>query len=34
VFQNVLINSGERALANLAQEFILRKLTPKANGQK
>jgi hypothetical protein len=33
VFQNVLINSGERALANLAQEFFLRKLTPKAKGQ-
>lgn len=30
VFQNVLVNSGERALANVVQEFVLRKLTPKA----
>jgi hypothetical protein len=33
IFGNVLINSGERALANLAQEFILRRLTPKAKDQ-
>jgi len=30
---NVLIGTGERALANLAQEFILRRLTPKAKDQ-
>jgi len=34
VFGNVLINSGERALANLAQEFILRKITSKPKDQK
>jgi hypothetical protein len=33
VFGNALINTGERALANLAQEFILRRLTPKAKDQ-
>jgi hypothetical protein len=33
VLQNVLINSGERALANIAQEFVLRRLTPKAKDQ-
>jgi len=32
VFGNFLINTGERALANLAQEFILRRLTPKARN--
>ena len=30
VFGNFLIGTGERALANVAQEFILRKFTPKA----
>jgi len=30
---NFLIGTGERALANLAQEFILRRLTPKAKDQ-
>jgi hypothetical protein len=30
VFGTALINTGERAFANLAQEFILRRLTPKA----
>src|SRR5882762_6130101 len=30
---NFLIGTGERALANLAQEFILRRLTPKAKEQ-
>jgi hypothetical protein len=33
VFGNALINTGERALANLAQEFLLRRLTPKAKNQ-
>jgi hypothetical protein len=33
VFGTVLINTGERVIANLAQEFILRKLTPKAKHQ-
>jgi hypothetical protein len=33
VFGNFLINTGERALANVAQEFILRKFTPKAKDQ-
>jgi len=30
---NFLIGTGERALANLAQEFVLRRLTPKAKDQ-
>jgi hypothetical protein len=30
---NFLINTGQRAGANLAQEFILRRLTPKAKNQ-
>jgi hypothetical protein len=30
LFGTALINTGERAIANLAQEFILRRLTPKA----
>ena len=30
---NFLINTGQRALANLAQEFILRRLTPKTKNQ-
>ena len=30
VFTSALINTGERALANLAQEFLLRRLTSKA----
>jgi Carboxypeptidase regulatory-like domain len=34
VFGNVLVNSGERALANLVQEFILRKITSKPKDQK
>ncbi len=34
VFGNFLINTGERALANIAQEFVLRRLTPKTNNQK
>ncbi|MCU1298765.1 MAG: hypothetical protein JWO91_3043 [Acidobacteriaceae bacterium] len=33
VFRTALINTGERALANLTQEFILRRLTPKAKNQ-
>jgi hypothetical protein len=33
VFGTAAINTGERALANLAQEFILRRLTPKAKGE-
>ena len=33
VFETALINSGERALANLAQEFVLRRLTPSAKNQ-
>ena len=33
VFQTSLINTGERALANLAQEFVLRRLTPRAKSQ-
>jgi hypothetical protein len=32
-FGNFLINTGQRAAANLAQEFILRRLTPKATNQ-
>ena len=32
VFGNFLINTGERALANLAQEFLLRRLTSKAKN--
>jgi hypothetical protein len=32
-FGNFLINTGQRAAANLAQEFILRRLTPKAKNQ-
>lgn len=31
---NFFINTGQRAAANLAQEFILRRLTPKAKLQK
>lgn len=34
VLGTALINTGERALANLAQEFILRRLTPKAQKEK
>lgn len=34
VFQNVLINSGERALANLAQEFVLGRITSKGKEKK
>jgi hypothetical protein len=34
VFGTALINSGERALANLVQEFVLRRLTPKAQNQR
>jgi hypothetical protein len=30
---NFFIDTGERALANLAQEFILRRLTPNAKNQ-
>jgi hypothetical protein len=33
-FGNFLIGTGQRAAANLAQEFILRRLTPKAKNQK
>lgn len=33
VFGTAAINTGERALANLAQEFILRRLTRKAKDQ-
>jgi hypothetical protein len=33
-FGNFLIGTGQRAAANLAQEFILRRLTPKAKHQK
>jgi len=33
-FGNFFINTGQRAAANLAQEFILRRLTPKAKLQK
>ena len=33
VFGTALINTGERALANLMQEFVLRKLTPSAKNQ-
>jgi len=33
VLSNTLINTGERALANLAQEFLLRRLTSKAKNQ-
>jgi hypothetical protein len=31
---NFFIDTGQRAAANLAQEFILRRLTPKAKGKK
>jgi hypothetical protein len=31
---NFLINTGQRAASNLAQEFILRRLTPKAKEPK
>jgi hypothetical protein len=34
VFGTALINTGERALANLVQEFVLRRLTPKAQSAK
>ncbi len=34
VFTNFLIDTGERVGASLAQEFLLRKLTPKAKKQK
>jgi hypothetical protein len=34
VFGTALINTGERALANLVQEFVLRRLTPKAQNEK
>ena len=30
---NFFIATGQRALANLAQEFILRRLTPKVKNQ-
>jgi hypothetical protein len=30
---NLLINTGQRATANLTQELILRRLTPKAKNQ-
>jgi Carboxypeptidase regulatory-like domain len=33
VFQNVLINSGERALANFAQEFVLGRITSKGKDK-
>jgi hypothetical protein len=33
-FGNFLIGTGQRAAANLAQEFILRRLTPRAKHQK
>jgi hypothetical protein len=33
-FGNFFINTSQRAAANLAQEFILRRLTPKAKVQK
>ena len=33
-FGNFFINTGQRAAANLAQEFLLRRLTPKAKNQK
>jgi hypothetical protein len=32
MFGNLLINTGERVLASLAQEFLLRRLTPKAKN--
>ena len=34
VFGNFLIGTGERMLASLAQEFLLRRLTPTAKSQK
>jgi hypothetical protein len=34
VLGNFLIGTGQRAAANIAQEFILRRLTPKAKHQK
>ena len=34
VFQNVAINSGERALANVAQEFVLGRITSKGKDKK
>jgi hypothetical protein len=33
VFGNALINTGERGLANLAQEFLLRGITHKPKKQ-
>ena len=33
VFGNFLIGTGQRAAADLAQEFILRRLTPKAKNR-
>jgi hypothetical protein len=33
VFTTALINTGERALSNLIQEFVLRKFTPKPKDQ-
>jgi hypothetical protein len=32
-FGNFLINTGQRAAANLAQEFILLRLMPKSKNQ-
>jgi hypothetical protein len=34
VFGTALINTGELAIANLVQEFVLRRLTPKAQNEK
>jgi hypothetical protein len=34
VFGNFLLGTGQRAAANLAQEFILRRFTPKAKLKK
>jgi hypothetical protein len=34
VFGTALINAGERALSNLVQEFILRRLTPNTQNEK
>jgi hypothetical protein len=34
VFGTALINAGERALSNVVQEFILRRLTPNAQNEK
>jgi hypothetical protein len=33
VLQNVLIDTGERMVSSILQEFVLRKLTPKAKKQ-